>query len=312
MDFNKIKAPLTCLVGSIVLMGVIYSVFFGVESIKTAIAISMAFIGVMSWKIIYFILGSIILCLECMIFNKYEKISKLHLNIVTVILLLFSILCMISNYELFSWKAAIFGAILYGFSRGVLELKEIPKENKDDRYFTIGVLSLILIAAIAVLFADKKEFEKTNEAVKPEVQMVDNTPAINQSIELEKVADKYKNEFKKLGFIKIVRAYKGSDKYSYIIDNFNMLKEGELVSNSEAAKFVSSEELKQIDFREITFELKDDKLFISGLSYDKRMISQEKVVSALSLVMDKIIMPKLRVIEKEIKTQRDNVESYKK
>jgi hypothetical protein len=314
MDFNRIKTPLTCLIGSMALMGIIYSAFFGVESIKGAIVVSMAFIAIMSWKIIYFIFGSIILCLECMIFNKYERVSKLHLNIISAVLLLFTILCGISNYDVFDWKATLFGLLLYGLSRGVIEFKEIPKEQKENRYFGILILCLIFLLLVTVLFADDKDFPNKKESIKVE----NNSAIISEKVEiiketsLEKVNNKYKDEFKKLGFINIFKENKIYDKYTYVIDNFSMEKDHNLVTSGEAAKVISNEASNQIYFGNITLKLSNDKLIISGLEYDKKMISQEKVATALNAVMEKVVMPKLRIIEKEIKLQRDNLESYKK
>lgn len=99
MNLNQFKNPLTCFLGSIVLMGLIYSVFFGVEEIKEAFAVMLGLISVISWKPIYFIFGSIVLFIQCMIYNNATGKYKLFLFITLGLLLLFSVLCFISNSE---------------------------------------------------------------------------------------------------------------------------------------------------------------------------------------------------------------------
>jgi hypothetical protein len=311
MDFNKIKTPLSCLIGSIFLMGIIYSTFFGVESIKGAIAVSMAFIAVMSWKIIYFILGSIILCIECMIFNKYERASKLQLNIVSAFLLLFVIICGISNYDAFSWKATLFGVLLYGLSRGILELKETPLKNKEEKYFALLILFVIVLALIGVLFADEKEFPHAQESTKT-INTV-NDIKDERLIEVEKIANKYEKQFKELGFISVspVTESKSSSYsayYTYQIKNFQSVG----VRLTEDWASVKLSKSTRYTFSKVSLRLNDEKLFITGLDYDKAKISQDELAKDLDIVMEKIIMPKLKKMKLEIETTRDNLDSYKK
>jgi 1,4-dihydroxy-2-naphthoate octaprenyltransferase len=194
MNLNQLKNPLTCFIGSIVLMGFIYSVFFGVEEIIEAFAVMLGFISVISWKPIYFIFGSIVLFLQCMIYNNAKGKYKLSLFITLGLLLLFSVLCFISNSEAFNWRAVIYSLLILSISQLVIILKNLRPDHEDYKENKIGCMLFIGIFTVSLfvtLFAEKKEESSDKEQNAEHISQQDKIAQEKAFTQLKEVEDKY-------------------------------------------------------------------------------------------------------------------------
>jgi hypothetical protein len=330
MNLNKIKTILTCFICSIILMGIIYNVFFEIGTVKNIIkdifihisaifSYILNFIKDLSWRKIYFSFGCVILFLECLEFKgiKYKSFNNIVLNF----LLLFTILCAFSDFDNFSFKAAFFGLSLYSIVilSPYMRNKDYENESEQDKSTHIergnaifGVIVFSLMALILLFTSDlnsnSKEANKTITIEKAKLN--ESLEVVKDLTAIEKVASKYDKEFKDLGFT-IVKEYmsfydketkKNFILYSYNRPNYEYIETAPLVKDTELSIVLKQNKLRIIDFNKLTLSLnnKTKNLEITGLVYDKNKFSEEDIASDLDIVMEKIIIPKLKEMSLEM------------
>lgn len=321
MNLKSTFTKVACIISAFAIMALLYTIFFSIINTTFSFNISSAkfldFIESLSWKYIFFVLGGIMFCFQCLFLKENKPLYLIGLIATGIILVIFTILCVLSNNTLIKPNAIIYTMGICIASLSLFLYKVLSCE------LVTKIIGSIVIMAITILLA------------------INVTPNKMES-EIDKVAQKYENSFKELGYV-AVRGYilnnwaGGQDreytKYSFKRYTRNdkglllNLYENEIKNIPWVTSYDKDLNIKDgeydyrtkklyeknlIIFSTINLYIEDNKLYIENLQYNPTKITQQELAERLDVIMKYLIMPQLKQIKKEEDEKRRIIQTYEK
>lgn len=327
---NNIKQIISCFGGAIALMAILYLGFFGINKVDFSFNIKfdefLDLIESLSWSVHYFILGVIILCMECLYFKTEKKYYAMILATMIIYTIVFIILCNLANKSLVDKTALIFSIGLLILSLITMHFNKIlslrGQTKKEIRTFNI------INSGLIILFCSLISYSYT-------------PPKMTKPIAI--VMKKYEQKFKDLGYIDVKsidnKLVLGENSYAYekrthynfkreqIIEEnllIGILKDNKLIDifnndqiqvSTDNILLIGKDEIKlpanilvgKYQYKELEklfsnmrLEIIKDKLYIDRINQSNSLnMTQKELAQRLDITMELIILPKLEMMKEQ-------------